>query len=151
VIKEALRLSFGVVGRLPRIVPEPGATFNSHFLPAGTVVGTSSWQMHREPTIFPDPMKFSPERWLQSPEESNRLNRYMVPFGKGSRMCVGMPLAYAEVYVMLGRLFWSFPEGLKVWSEGTAGVIGDYEDYFSSYHPYAKREAWFRVVREKGC
>jgi cytochrome P450 len=155
-IRESLRLSFGVVGRLPRLVPEPGATFNSHFLPAGTVVGTSSWQMHREPNIFPNPMEFSPERWLQSTEESNRLNRYMVPFGKGSRMCVGMPLAYAEVYVMLGRLFWRFDggegrRGLRVWGEGTKEVIGDYEDYFSSYHPYAKRGDWFRVVGEKGC
>jgi hypothetical protein len=106
--------------------------------------------MHRDPTIFPDPMKFAPERWLQSPEESNRLNRYMVPFGKGSRMCVGMPLAYAEVYVMLGRVFWSFPEGLEVWrAVGTEGVIGDYEDYFSSYHPYAKRGDWFKVVGGK--
>jgi cytochrome P450 len=110
--------------------------------------------MHRDPTIFPDPMKFSPERWLQTLEESNRLNRYMIPFGKGSRMCVGMPLAYAEVYVMLGRLFLSFDgrrgRGLRVWKgEGTKGVIRDYEDYFSSYHPYAKRGDWFKVVGEK--
>ena len=77
-------------------------------------------------------------------------------------MCVGMPLAYAEVYVMLGRLFWSFPpgvsgdeasgdRGLRVWGERTKEVIRDYEDYFSSYHPYAKRADWFRVVGEKGC
>lgn len=35
VVKEGLRLSFGVPGRMPRVVPEPGATFNGHFLPAG--------------------------------------------------------------------------------------------------------------------
>jgi cytochrome P450 len=106
--------------------------------------------MHRDTAIFPDPMKFSPERWLQGAEESNRLNRYMVPFGKGSRMCVGMPLAFAEVYVVLGRLFWSFPKGLKAWGEErTDGVIGDYEDFFSSYHPYAKRGDWFKVVGER--
>jgi cytochrome P450 len=94
-------------------------------------------------------MRFSPERWLQSPEQSSKLNRYMVPFGKGSRMCVGMPLAYAEVYVVLGRLFWSFPKGLRVSGQGTKEVIRDYEDYFSSYHPYAKRGDWFKVVGEK--
>ena len=67
-----------------------------------------------------------------------------------------MPLAYAEVYVMLGRLFWGFDggegrRGLRVWGKGTKEVIGDYEDYFSSYHPHAKRGYWFRVVGEKGC
>jgi cytochrome P450 len=35
VIKEGLRLSYGVIGCLPRVVPEPGAEFNGHFLPAG--------------------------------------------------------------------------------------------------------------------
>jgi len=41
VIKEALRLSFGVPGRLPRVVPEPGATFNGYFLPAGVNQSTT--------------------------------------------------------------------------------------------------------------
>lgn len=31
-------LSFGVPGRLPRIVPEPGETFNGYYLPAGVCV-----------------------------------------------------------------------------------------------------------------
>jgi hypothetical protein len=64
-----------------------------------------------------------------------------------------MPLAYAEIYVMLGRLFWTFPLGLKaVGEEGgtTVETMRDYEDYFSSYHPYAKREDWFRAVMDKG-
>ena len=90
VIKEALRLSFGVIGRLPRVVPEAGATFNGYYVPGGTVVGMSSWMMHRNPEVFPNPMKFQPERWLDS-ENYKRLDRHMVPFGRGSRMCVGMP------------------------------------------------------------
>ena len=35
VIKEGLRLSFGVPGRLPRDVPDGGQTFNGIFIPAG--------------------------------------------------------------------------------------------------------------------
>lgn len=35
-------LSFGVPGRLPRVVPEPGATFHGHFLPAGVSQTNSS-------------------------------------------------------------------------------------------------------------
>jgi hypothetical protein len=29
------RLSFGVIGRLPRVTPEPGAVFNGYAVPAG--------------------------------------------------------------------------------------------------------------------
>lgn len=55
-----------------------------------TIVGMSSWLMHRNEDAFPDPMKFDPSRWL-NPEDARRLDHYMVPFGKGSRQCVGMP------------------------------------------------------------
>jgi cytochrome P450 len=90
VIKEALRLSFGVIGRLPRVVPHPGETFSGYFVPGGTIVGMSSWLMHRNPDVFPDPMKFDPDRWLNH-EDFRRLERHMVPFGRGARQCVGMP------------------------------------------------------------
>ena len=79
VIKEGLRLSVGVIDRLPRVVSSPSATFNDHFLLAGTIVSMSSWMMHCDPAIFPEPMEFDPERWLQSPEQFRRLERNMVP------------------------------------------------------------------------
>lgn len=50
----------------------------------------SSWLMHRNPDIFPEPMKFEPERWLNL-EDARRLDHHMVPFGRGRTMCVGMP------------------------------------------------------------
>ena len=107
IIKEALRLSSGVMGRLPRVVPDPVATFNGYFVPGGTIVSMSSWMMHRNPDVFPDPTKFEPERWLKM-EDARRLDPHMVPFGRGSRMCVGMPLAYCELYVTLGTFFGRF-------------------------------------------
>lgn len=49
----------------------------------------SSWTMHRNQDIFPDPDKFDPSRWLD-PKVSAELERYLVAFSKGSRACVGM-------------------------------------------------------------
>lgn len=37
--------------------------------------------------IFPEAMKFLPSRWFHATAQQNRL---FVPFGKGTRMCVGM-------------------------------------------------------------
>ncbi|KAE8440479.1 hypothetical protein EG329_007445, partial [Mollisiaceae sp. DMI_Dod_QoI] len=90
VIKEGLRMSFGVPGRLPREVPPPGATFNGIFIPAGCVVGMSTWVLHQDPTYFPNPKKFDPSRWLD-PKEARRIDKAFVPFSKGTRACVGMP------------------------------------------------------------
>jgi len=38
---------------------------------------------------WPDSFKFDPDRWAD-PEKVRRLEKAYVPFGKGSRMCIGM-------------------------------------------------------------
>ena len=43
-----------------------------------------------DPSIFPDPQTFNPSRWIGEQSEIERLDRYMVAFGKGSHMCLGM-------------------------------------------------------------
>ena len=46
------------------------------------------WNNHFNEEIFPDATEFKPERWLRS--NSRELERYLVPFGAGSRMCIGI-------------------------------------------------------------
>lgn len=89
VIKEGLRLSFGVPGRLPRMVETQDVVLNGYTIPRGTIVGMSSWMMHRDPKVFPDPNTFRPERWLD-PAMAAKLEKSFVAFGRGSRQCIGM-------------------------------------------------------------
>lgn len=140
VIKEGLRLSFGVPGRLSRVVPPGGATFNGYFIAGGCCVGMSSWLMHRNPDIFPDPDKFDPERWTNI-TRYRESERGIVAFGRGSRQCVGMPLAYAELYVTLGSLFHAF-DGLEVFE--TTMFDLELDDFFSGYHIAGRK--WFRAT-----
>lgn len=48
--------------------------------------------MHTNPEIFPDPFRFDPDRWLQG-EKSAALDKYMVAFSKGPRVCLGIKCA----------------------------------------------------------
>ena len=89
VIKEGLRLSFGVPGRLPRMIEKDEAVFNGYSVPRGTIVGMSSWLMHRDPNVFPNPDSFEPARWLD-PATVGKLEKNLVAFGRGSRQCIGM-------------------------------------------------------------
>jgi len=57
VIEETLRLYGAAPGTLPRDVPKGGMIFQDHFIPEGTIVGTQSWSLHRDPSLFPDPDK----------------------------------------------------------------------------------------------
>ena len=103
VVKEALRLSYGVCTRLPR-VPYEDVAFEDWIIPTGTPVGMTSTLIHHDESIFPNSREFQPERWIEGP----RLERYLVSFSKGTRQCVGMNLAYAEMYLWLSGVFRRF-------------------------------------------
>lgn len=40
--------------------------------------------------IYTDPHEFKTERWLGAPKEQAHLVKYLVSFGRGARMCIGM-------------------------------------------------------------
>lgn len=60
--------------------------------------------MHHNESIFPDSYNFLPERWMDL-EKRKRLETYMVAFTKGSRQCIGMNLARAEMLLALANVF----------------------------------------------
>ncbi|RLL98061.1 hypothetical protein CFD26_102885 [Aspergillus turcosus] len=99
VIKESLRLSHGVVAPLPRVVPAGGAWIDSHYIPGGTSVGTSHVFIHMSPDHYDAPDEFKPERWL-----GNVSDKYLVAFSKGPRGCVGINLAWCQLYLVLATV-----------------------------------------------
>ncbi|OAQ82146.1 benzoate 4-monooxygenase cytochrome p450 [Purpureocillium lilacinum] len=100
VIKEGLRLSYGTTTRLPRIAHED-VRYKEHVIPAGTPISQTPYFVLMHPSIFPDPASFRPERWLEPAAKDMKLDRYLVCFGKGSRQCLGLNLAYAEMYLTI--------------------------------------------------
>lgn len=71
--------------------------------------------MHHNERLYPDSWAFQPERWVKNPDiklspdaTPTKLSRYMTAFGRGSRMCLGMYVAEAELYMILAALFRRF-------------------------------------------
>lgn len=59
-----------------------------YIVPAETTVAIDIINLHRSPEIFPDPLKFDPDRWL--PENSLHRHPYAyIPFSAGPRNCIG--------------------------------------------------------------
>ncbi|KAL4749035.1 hypothetical protein BDW72DRAFT_195277 [Aspergillus terricola var. indicus] len=104
-VREGLRLSYGVMRRLPRVFPDVALQYQQWTIPPGTPVGMAAYSLHTDPEVYPDPFKFRPERWLAQSNPSNNMNRNWVPFSRGSRSCLGMNLAYAEMYWVLAVMF----------------------------------------------
>jgi len=107
IISEGLRLSYGVSHRLQRISPDLPLHYGDWTIPPGTPVSMTQMFIHDDASIFALPKRFLPERWLGEMEGQDpaQLRRFLVPFSRGTRQCVGINLAYAELYLALGKVF----------------------------------------------
>jgi cytochrome P450 len=70
--------------------------FEGHTIPARAFVNYSSWASHHLPDVFADPDEFRPERFAPDAKAALAKGAY-VPFGGGSRTCIGMRFGQLEV------------------------------------------------------
>ncbi|KAI1809246.1 cytochrome P450 [Poronia punctata] len=110
VIDETLRRYPTAPAGLPREVPLGGAQVCGHYIPAGYTVATQAYTMHRNQAVFPEPEKFDPSRW-ENPTQA--MKDSFMPFGAGSRICIGLHLAKMELRIGAARFFKAFP-GAKI-------------------------------------
>jgi cytochrome P450 family 135 len=89
--------------RIRPVVPFVGRQLSSatelggYMLPAATVVMPAIYLAHTQPDSFPDPYAFQPERFLDGGPETYS----WIPFGGGTRRCIGAAFAQFEMRVVL--------------------------------------------------
>jgi len=86
----------------PRRSIEPFA-FAGHHVAGGVSISYSSWASHHLPDVWPDPERFDPERFAPGRIETIPKGAY-VPFGGGSRTCIGMRFGEAEIRTIARRI-----------------------------------------------
>jgi cytochrome P450 len=68
-------------------------------IPRGTEVALSQYSIHHDPSLYPEPARFDPDRWL--PDRAARLpNGAFIPFGAGVRHCPGHSFARTEIAIV---------------------------------------------------
>ncbi|MDP3704334.1 MAG: cytochrome P450 [Legionellaceae bacterium] len=97
-IKEALRIT-PVNAYASRFVKQP-YTMGSYTLSPGTRIVLSIYLAHRESTVWQNPEKYNPERFLNSSE----IPYTYFPFGGGDRRCPGAAFALFEIKVALTQI-----------------------------------------------
>jgi cytochrome P450 family 4 len=105
-IKEALRLC-PPIPVIFRHIYQDIQLDDGKVIPSGTSVALNLLELQRDPAVFPDPLKYDPDRFL--PENCIGRNAYAyVPFAAGPRNCIGMRFAQMEVKVILSTLLRNF-------------------------------------------
>lgn len=99
VCQETLRIYPVGMLTFPRTARSPVEIMGYSFDP-GTILVGCIYLTHQRPDLYPEPEKFKPERFLErqfSPYE-------YLPFGGGSRRCIGMALAQLEMKLVLATI-----------------------------------------------
>ncbi|KAF2107670.1 cytochrome P450 [Lophiotrema nucula] len=106
-IMESTRLSYGLSARNPRTYDDAPLRYKEWVIPAGTTVAMTIPDVSHDEEIFPNSREFVPERWLGDAKTKDGvpLERFMVSFGRGTRSCLGITLAWTELYLTLGMMF----------------------------------------------
>ncbi|KAI1767847.1 cytochrome P450 [Hypoxylon sp. FL1150] len=85
VTKEILRITFPLGSRLPMVCRED-IEFGNWKIPSQTPMSANHRNLLFDPTVFTEPYKFKPERWLDEEKPIDE-KRYFIAFGQGGRAC----------------------------------------------------------------
>ncbi|MGO9885485.1 MAG: cytochrome P450 [Solirubrobacteraceae bacterium] len=100
VVKEALRIR-PVIPGVGRVVRQRPFALNGYEVPTGIEINPSIRTIHRRADLYPSPSTFTPERFLGSDPPDTYT---WVPFGGGTRRCLGASFAQMEMRIVLRRV-----------------------------------------------
>eukprot|EP00928_Gymnodinium_smaydae_P081494 TRINITY_DN65000_c0_g1_i1.p1 TRINITY_DN65000_c0_g1~~TRINITY_DN65000_c0_g1_i1.p1 ORF type:complete len:886 (+),score=110.11 TRINITY_DN65000_c0_g1_i1:56-2659(+) len=103
VVKENLRM-YAPASQFVKTSPLDRDThLGPYSIPAGTSFIVSTWGLHYNPNVYPNPTKFDPDRW--SPENASKRSPYAwLPFSYGKRACIGQQLSLIEQRIALAEV-----------------------------------------------
>ena len=113
-VRETLRL-YPPIMILTRITSKD-LILSGYQIPAGTELHLLAYQMSRDESVFDEPNAFRPERWLRGRKVSLQNRKFLeakevfssLPFGFGTRMCIGRRIAELELHLLLARIVQQF-------------------------------------------
>ncbi|KAJ9657248.1 hypothetical protein H2198_004474 [Neophaeococcomyces mojaviensis] len=149
VLRESLRL----YTPLPAFEPRSASTdtvIDGFKIPARTIVGMSPYCMHREESVFPEPLVFKPERWLDSDSlslhESALQNKWFWAFSSGARMCIGMHLANVEMLTLVAAVYRQYSTSARQ-PDVTPGITSRYEIFCDeTMNQVKEHECWIDFI-----
>ncbi|KAI0824638.1 cytochrome P450 [Trametes gibbosa] len=131
-----------------------------YFIPKGSIIIANCWRMLHHPETYADPTAFNPERFLAAPGKEAEIDPRGVVFGFGRRICPGLQLADASVYLAIVMSLAVFKiekaldsngEPIEPSTEFTTGTVSHPPPFQCEIKPRsAKTEALLHSIIEHG-
>ncbi|CAN0841459.1 (S)-N-methylcoclaurine 3'-hydroxylase isozyme 1 (Fragment) [Linum grandiflorum] len=90
----------------------------NYSIPKNSQILVNFWAIGRDPKNWKDPLRFSPERFLNSTLDFKGNDFEFIPFGSGRRICPGLTMATRHVSLIVASLIhrfdWSLPDGVEL-------------------------------------
>lgn len=109
IIKETLRLYPAAPLNVPHESLED-CTVGGYHVPTGTRLLTNISKLQRDPSLYPNPLEFCPERFLTTHKDVDIKGQHfeLIPFGAGRRMCPGLSFGLQVMQLTLATLLHGF-------------------------------------------
>ena len=89
--------------------------YESSFIPKGTIVFPNLTALSKDPERYPNPEIFDPERFrgdnqnaAASALSKDHMQRDHFHYGFGRRICPGVHVAEASLFIVISRILWGF-------------------------------------------
>ncbi|XP_022909912.1 cytochrome P450 4C1-like [Onthophagus taurus] len=120
-IKEALRI-YPSVPIIARKLTEE-IVIDGYKIPKNVYCSVHIYKVHRNPKIYPNPMKFDPDRFL--PENTTSRHPYAyIPFSAGPRNCIGQKFAIYEEKTVLAAILKTY-KVIAIDSQDNVNELGE--------------------------
>ena len=80
-----------------------GIKIGGYYIPPKSIILLSQYVIHHDKRFFPEPEKFTPERWASEQAKSLPKMAYF-PFGGGPRLCIGEQFAWMEGILLIATI-----------------------------------------------
>jgi len=106
-LRESMRLFSSIAGLNRRT--QVDMVLSGYLIPKGTWVVHLFNNNHMDPTQFPEPDQFLPERWLRDCPVHQKAHPFAnLPFAHGPRMCIGRRFAELEMMILTVKMLQKF-------------------------------------------
>ncbi|KXN72734.1 cytochrome P450, partial [Conidiobolus coronatus NRRL 28638] len=103
VMQETMRL-YPAVSVINHRVALKDIHHRGHTIPAGTLVNTIVYAIHRNPKYFKNPNEFLPSRFLNGNIDTKKFESNWFPFSSGSRVCLGATFSTTQQKIVLSYI-----------------------------------------------